>query len=235
MKNRITNSLKRKLHYVVCGLLILGFNSCGMLSRVREQGNAKSWVVTGKANNKSKLNEFSTFSEVEKSLPTGNIAEPQLSVKIFNKNRLCNSKFLNQNSNGKEFSKFKDKKLLNVSKCPNKLMSLPLNKLEDDSVCKSLESKNLQSKDSTKFSKKRSLIFGLLATLTFIGGLILISSIISSIGVLLFIIAIVFMLLSVIFLFIKPVPDVFGVIFSVLLTLLNIILAFIAWLAWWWS
>lgn len=52
MKLSMLKSITKSSFLVLIGALILGLNSCGLVSNIREQGNSKSWVVAGKETGK---------------------------------------------------------------------------------------------------------------------------------------------------------------------------------------
>jgi hypothetical protein len=50
---------------IILSIFILGFHSCGMVSRVREQGESKSWVVSGPTNAERSYSKRSVSDEEE--------------------------------------------------------------------------------------------------------------------------------------------------------------------------
>ena len=212
MKNRLTNSLKRKYHYIVCGLLILGFNSCGMVSRVREQGDAKSWVVTASFVNPALTNTKLFISNAESSQMINEVHEFKVAKtenQTENKtiSELLTESFLKSGSFNADFPKMIIKRKVHR---------------ENELSIKSTQQNNQESPKTEKRAKNRSLLIA--------GGtvlLVLLTMIIASESTfwyaILFTISTILCVLSIIHLFQKPKPSIGAAILSVLLNILNIL------------
>jgi hypothetical protein len=233
MENRLFVSFKRKLGYVIFGLLILGFHSCGMVSRVREQGESKSWVVSGPTNAERSYSKrsvsdgeevtstyvnplittsialfsISESSQIESEVHVFKVAKTENQTENKTKSELLTESFLKSGSFNADFPKMIIKRKVHR---------------ENELSIKSTQQNNQESPKTEKRAKNRSLLIA--------GGtvlLVLLTMIIASEATIwyaiLFSISTILCVLSIIHLFQKPKPSIGAAILSVLLNILNLL------------
>jgi hypothetical protein len=224
-------------------VILLNLNSCGIRTNIREQGNAKSWGISGKktvnlrTNNKDNERfenrtqtspENQNIVQVNKTKPESPLAGQQKENKqeLLLKNDIGSNGENSQLDKSKVTELFKQNRseILKTKETSKKYNQFNLPKVSTAKKIKLLESsfeKSATNKNAPK--KNRSVFYAAMTLLSLFLSFIALVSNIEILFWLFFLTTIVLLFTTIVNLFLKPEPSISDVILSILLTILSAI------------
>jgi hypothetical protein len=239
MKLSVLKSISKSSFLVLIGALILSLNSCGLVSNVREQGDSKSWVVTGKEikhlgsvnldTQQNLHNNWVIKSDNEPINVNTLVIAPEEKCNhsedgLLVKREIPNIKF-NKNSSTLGLLK------LGTQRCGYNGKLLPNSALKKT---KNNQKSNKLSKEHTgaNSKKNKAIFFALMSTLSFIIAFFMTATGSDILVGLFFVGAVVLLIVSFIQMTLEPEISAIQAVLTMLLNILNIILGLIDLVLW---